>query len=123
MQSTMASQGYSLLLQLYLLLMLARPLSPSNRPERDMGTVGLLPEELELQDMDPELTPLVDMVLVSWTCLLMELLITGVVLGCCLGRRLQRRWKEVREGGQAGRTGRTPKVLRLLGSPLAKASR
>lgn len=119
----MASQGYSLLLQLYLLLMLARPLSPSNRPERDMGTVGLLPEELELQDMDPEPTPLVDMVLVSWTCLLMELLITGVVLGCCLGRRLQRRWKEVREGGQAGRTGRTLKVLRLLGSPLAKASR
>lgn len=56
--------------------------------------------------MDPEPTPLVDMVLVSWTCLLVELLTSGIVLGCCLGRRLRRCWREVREGvRQAGQGG------------------
>lgn len=68
-----------------------------------MGTSALLPEELELQDsMGPGTTPLVDVVLVSWTCSALELLITGLVLGWCLGRRLRRHWGEVKEGGQAG---------------------
>lgn len=68
-----------------------------------MGASALLPEELEPQDsMGPGTTPLVDVVLVSWTCSALELLITGLVLGWCLGRRLRRRWAEVKEGGQAG---------------------
>ncbi|CAN8209603.1 unnamed protein product [Coccothraustes coccothraustes] len=57
MQSTMADQGFSCLLQFYLLLLLIHLLNPSSSPERDMGTLGLLPKELELQDMDPEPTP------------------------------------------------------------------
>lgn len=102
-QSTMASQGFSWLLQFCVLLMLACPLDPSSHPEGDMGASALLPEELEPQDsMGPGTTPLVDVVLVSWTCSALELLITGLVLGWCLGRRLRRRWAEVKEGGQAG---------------------
>lgn len=120
MQSTMAGQGFSWTLQVYLLMLLVHPLDHSSRPERDMGTSGLLPEELELQDMDPEAAPWVDLALVSWTCLLVELLIMGIVLGCYVGRRLWRRRREVREGG---RTGQIPKLMGLLGSPLAKAPR
>lgn len=96
----MASQGFSLLLQFYLLLLLVRPLDPSSRPERDRSASAPLPAELELQDTDPEATPWAGMALASWTCLLLVLPITGVVLG----RRLWRWWREVREGvRQAGR--------------------
>ncbi|KAL9851366.1 uncharacterized protein GJ701_004245 [Geothlypis trichas] len=90
----MAGQGLSWTLQVYLLMLLVHPLDPSSRPERDMGTSGLLPEELELQDVDPEAAPWVDLALVSWTCFLVGLLIAGIVLGCYLARRLWRRWRE-----------------------------
>lgn len=102
-QSTMACQGFSFLLQSCLLLLLVCPLNPSSKPERDMGTLGLLPEELD--DMDLEPAPWLDLALVSWTVCLAVLLMAGLVLGRCLGRKLWRWWREVREGAQAGRTG------------------
>lgn len=122
-QSTMTGQVSSWLLQCYLLLLLVHPLDPSSHPGQGPGISGLHAKELELWDMDPEPTPWVNMnvALLSKTCLLVELLITGIVLGRYLRRRLRRGRREVREGDQAGRMRQTPRVLRLLGSPLAKA--
>lgn len=112
----MARQGFSLLLQFYLLLLLVRPLDPSSRPERDTGTSGQLPEEMELQDTDPEPTLMVDVVLALWTCLLVVLLITGIVLGCGLGRRFWRCWTEVREGGRHSRKVLAAEIAQGLGT-------
>ncbi|TRZ14919.1 hypothetical protein HGM15179_012183 [Zosterops borbonicus] len=101
----MARQGFSLLLQFYLLLLLVRPLDPSSHPERDTGTSGQLPEEMELQDTDPEPMLMVDVVLALWTCLLVVLLITGIVLGCGLGRRFWRCWTEEKRQSPSAHAG------------------
>lgn len=101
----MAAHGSSWLLQAYVLLMLARPLGPSSHPERDMGTSGEIPEDMEQQDMGPATTPLWVMVAVSLAGFILELLLTGIVLRWCLGRRLWKCWGELREGCQAGGMG------------------
>ncbi|XP_053831858.1 uncharacterized protein LOC128806373 [Vidua macroura] len=103
-QSTMAGQGFSWMLQLYMLMLMVHPLDPSSRPERDTDAWCLLPEELELHDMG-EAALWGDLALVSWTCFLGELLITGLVLGCYLGRRLWRRRREEKRRGRSARAG------------------
>ncbi|KAF4802736.1 hypothetical protein TURU_021941 [Turdus rufiventris] len=92
----MTGQVSSWLLQCYLLLLLVHPLDPSSHPGQGPGISGLHAKELELWDMDPEPTPWVNMnvALLSKTCLLVELLITGIVLGRYLRRRLRRGRRE-----------------------------
>lgn len=111
----MADHGSQWLLQVYVLLMLVHPLSLSSHLEGDMGTVGKLPKDMEQQDVGPAKTRLWVVVAVSLASLVLELLVTGIVLGWCLGRRVWRCWGEVREGCHAGRLGARAGMKQVLG--------
>lgn len=93
--STMASQGISCLLRLYVLLLLARTLDPASCPSGDTVPVDVVVEEPEQQN------PLV-LEALSWSCSALGVLINGVFLGWHIGKRLRRHCREVRDGGQAG---------------------
>lgn len=101
----MAGHGSQWLLRIYLLLMLACPLSPSTQPKENTGNMHQLLKDMEQQDMGPERTPLRAVVAFSLAGFILELLLTGMVLRWCLGRRAQRCWEEVREVCQAGGVG------------------
>lgn len=101
----MAGQGCQWLLRIYLLLMLAHPLSPSTQPKENTGNMHQLLKDMEQQDTGPETTPLRVVVAFSLAGFILELLLTGIVLRWCLGRKPQRRWEEVREVCQAGGMG------------------
>nr|XP_030127905.3 uncharacterized protein LOC115495088 [Taeniopygia guttata] len=112
----MAGQGGSWMLQVYLLALLVHPLDPSSRPER--GTSGLLPKELELQDTANEAGPWGDLALLFWTCFLGDVLVAGVVLGCCcLGRRFWRRRRKEQCRDHSGRAGARCRCCRGRGCP------
>ncbi|XP_063253472.1 uncharacterized protein LOC134550672 [Prinia subflava] len=88
--STMAGRGWQWLLRVYVLLMLARPLSP----EGHTGTWRQLPEDVEQRDTGPETTPLRVVAAVSLAAFILLLLLMGILLRRRLRRKLQSRWGE-----------------------------
>lgn len=101
----MAGDDAQWLLRVYVLLMMFQPLSHSSRPEGNMATLDQLLKEMEEQAMGPETTPLWVVVAETLLDFVLELLVTEIVLRCCLGRRLWRFWRQVRDGCQAGGMG------------------
>lgn len=95
----MAGQGFSMLLQLCVLLLLAGRLNPSSRLEGD----AVLPEKLEQQLTGPQSSPWDALQLLPCICSALNMVLSAVFLARYLGRGLRRGWAQLRDGlGQLG---------------------